>query len=171
MKALIFTHHPEEGPGLLKDILREGGWEVEEVWLWQGRRIPEPTSFHLLILMGGPMSVNEEDLYPFFSEEKDLVRQWIGEGKPTLGICLGSQLIADVLGGGVHKGYNEEIGWYEVVLTEEGKRDSHLRSLPSRFPAFQWHGETFDLPEGAVLLATSQDYPHQAFRFGDPISI
>lgn len=152
---------------MLKEILRERKWQVEDLRLWQGRGMPDPTPSHLLILMGGPMSVNEEDVYPFLSEEKAFLRQWIGGGNPTLGICLGAQLIADVLGGRVYKGHSEEIGWYEVTLSEEGKRDPHLHFFPSTFPVFQWHSETFDLPDGAALLATSQDYPHQAFRFGD----
>jgi GMP synthase-like glutamine amidotransferase len=167
VKALIYTHHPEEGPGLLKDILRERGWEVEEVELWKGEKIPNPAPFHLLILMGGPMSANEEDLYPFLAEEKTFVKRWIAEGNPTLGVCLGAQLIADCLGGRVYRGGKEELGWYELMVTEEGKNDPFVRGFPPRFPVFQWHGETFDLPKGAILLATAQDYPHQAFRFRD----
>jgi GMP synthase-like glutamine amidotransferase len=169
VKALIFTHHPKEGPGLLKEILRERGWEVEEVAPSEGAQMPEPRTFHLLILMGGPMSVNEEDLYPFLREEKAFVRQWVTAGNPTIGICLGAQLIADVLGGRVYKGDKEELGWYELIVTEEGKKDPFVRGFPLRFPVFQWHGETFELPEGAILLATAQEYPHQAFRFKDSI--
>ena len=164
---MIYTHHPEEGPGLLKDILRERGWEVKEVKLWKGEPVPEPKSFHLLILMGGPMSVNDEALYPFLSEEKTFVRRWVQEGNPTMGICLGAQLIADCLGARVYRGDKEELGWYELMVTEEGTRDPFMQGFPRRFPVFQWHGETFDLPEGAILLATAQEYPHQAFRFGE----
>ncbi|OGP83887.1 MAG: hypothetical protein A2Z08_05770 [Deltaproteobacteria bacterium RBG_16_54_11] len=167
MKALIYTHHPDEGPGLLRDILKERGWEVEEAALWEGKKIVEPGPFHLLILMGGPMSVNDEALYPFLSEEKTSVRRWVAEGNPTLGICLGAQLIADCLGGRVYRGNKEELGWYELMSTEEGKNDRFLRRFPPFFPVFQWHSETFDLPKGAILVATAQDYPHQAFRFGD----
>jgi GMP synthase (glutamine-hydrolysing) len=167
VKALLYTHHPDEGPGLLTDILRERGWEVEEAKLWKGEPIPDSRSFHLLILMGGPMSVNDEDVYSFLSAEKAFVRQWVREGNPTLGICLGAQLIADCLGARVYRGDKEELGWYELVLTEAGKKDPFVTEFPSRFPVFQWHGETFDLPKGAILLATSSDYPHQAFRFGD----
>lgn len=135
--------------------------------LWKGERIPEPRSFHLLILMGGPMSVHDEDAYSFLLEEKQFVRRWVTEGKPTLGICLGAQLIADCLGGRVYRGDKEELGWYELMVTEEGKNDSFLREFPPRFPVFQWHGETFDLPDGTILLASAQEYPHQAFRFKD----
>ena len=167
MKALIVTHHPEEGPGLLEAILREREWEMDEVGLWNGHGLPDPTPFNLLILMGGPMSVNDDDLHPFLVQEKQFVRQWLNKGNPTVGICLGAQLIAHCLGGKVYTGPKEEIGWYEVSLTEKGRRDPFLKLFPIRFPVFQWHGETFDLPQDAILLATAQDYPHQAFRFGD----
>jgi GMP synthase (glutamine-hydrolysing) len=167
MNALILTHHPEEGPGLLEAILREREWEMDEVGLWNGHGLPDPTPFHLLILMGGPMSVNDDDLHPFLVQEKQFVRQWLNKGNPTVGICLGAQLIAHCLGGKVYTGPKEEIGWYEVSLTEKGRRDPFLHSFPLLFPVFQWHGETFDLPHDAILLATAQDYPHQAFSYRD----
>ena len=169
MNALILTHHPEEGPGSLEDILKERGWEMVEVGLWNGNSLPDPTPVHLLILMGGPMSVNDEDLYPFLAQEKHFVRQWINKGNPTVGICLGAQLIAHCLSGRVYKGPKEEIGWYELSLTEKGRRDPFLHSFPVLFPVFQWHGETFDLPDDAILLATSHDYPNQAFCYKESI--
>jgi len=137
------------------------------VKLWKGEPIPEPISFHLLILMGGPMSVHDDDVHSFLLEEKAFVRRWVEEGNPTLGICLGAQLIAHCLGARVYTGSTEELGWYELMSTEDGKKDPLLRGFPPRFPVFQWHTETFDLPKGAILLATAQDYPHQAFRFRD----
>jgi GMP synthase-like glutamine amidotransferase len=167
MNALICLHHPEEGPGLLKDILRQRGWEVREAELWKGEQIPDSRSFHLLILMGGPMSVNDEDSYPFLREEKAFVRSWITDGSPTLGICMGAQLIANCLGARVYRGDKEELGWYELMITGEGIGDPFLSEFPPRFPVFQWHGETFDLPDSAKLLAAARDYPHQAFRLGD----
>jgi GMP synthase (glutamine-hydrolysing) len=166
VKALIYTHHPDEGPGLLEEILKERKWEVKEIGFWNGEKIPDPDPFHLLILMGGPMSVSQEDLYPFLVEEQAFVRAWVNEGNPTLGICLGAQLIADSQGSRVYKGIKEEVGWYELIMTSEGKKDPLLGKFPARFPVFQWHGETFDVPNNAILLATSREYPHQAFRYG-----
>jgi GMP synthase-like glutamine amidotransferase len=130
VKALIFTHHPDEGPGLLIDILRERGWEVKEVKLWNGEPMPDSRFFHLLILMGGPMSVNDEDLYPFLLNEKAFVHRWVGEGNPTIGFCFGAQLIADCLGARVYKGNHEELGWYEMTMTEEGQSDPFVQGLP-----------------------------------------
>ena len=113
------------------------------------------------------MSVNEEGLYPYLKEEKAFVRAWVNEGNPTLGICLGAQLIADSQGSRVYKGVKEEVGWYELKMTSEGQEDPLLGKFPARFPVFQWHGETFDVPNNAILLATSLEYPHQAFRYGN----
>jgi GMP synthase (glutamine-hydrolysing) len=169
VNALIVTHHSEEGPGLLEEILRQRGWKMDEVRLWNGNSLPDPTPFHLLVLMGGPMSVNDDKLHPCLVEEKTFVRRWIEEGNPTIGICLGAQIIAHCLGGRVYQGPHEEIGWYKAMLTDEGKRDPCLESFPALFPVFQWHAETFDLPDDTILLATSHDYPHQVFRYQDPI--
>ncbi len=127
----------------------------------------DPKPLHLLIIMGGPMSANDEALYPFLTDEKIFLRRWLKERKPAVGICLGAQLIAHCLGGKVYRGNMEELGWYELELTKDGQNDPFLRGFPARFPAFQWHSETFDLPYEALLLATSRNYPHQAFRFGD----
>ncbi len=113
------------------------------------------------------MSINDEDACSFLLEEKQFVRSWVKQGNPTLGICLGAQLIADCLGARVYKGAKEELGWYELIVTDEGKKDPFMQGFPKRFPVFQWHGETFDLPKGAILLATAQEYPRQAFRLGN----
>jgi len=164
-KALFFLHYPSEGPGLLAEGLRRLGWEVVERPLWsEPPGIPPHTE--LIILMGGPMSVRDEGQYPFLRPEKEILRPWLASGGPTLGICLGAQLMADALGAKVHRGPQEEIGFFEVELTPEGAADPCFGLFPERFEVFQWHGETFDLPRGAILLAHSELYPHQAFRVG-----
>lgn len=166
MKALVYTHHPQEGLGLIEQILIARGWEVRQVRLWE-EQSPDLAPFHLLIIMGGPMSVNEKDLYPFLHQEEEQIRRWVLEERPIIGVCLGAQLIAHALGGKVYRGIHQEIGWYNVSLTAEGRKDPYLWGYPQTFSVFQWHGETFELPLGAVHLVTSDDYPNQAFRFGN----
>lgn len=126
-------------------------------------------SDELLVILGGPISVNDGEMFPFIVTELDLLRQRIAADKPTLGICLGAQLIASALGADVYSGESKEIGWYPLNLTEAGK-NSALRYLDAvHCSMLHWHGETFDLPDGAVLLASSERYENQAFSYGENI--
>jgi len=126
-------------------------------------------SEELLIILGGPISVNDADMFPFIDAEIDLLRLRISADRPTLGICLGAQLIASALGASVYPGNEKEIGWYNLSLTEAGEQ-SALRYLDTRHCSMlHWHGETFDLPDGAVLLASSEKYLNQAFSYGKNI--
>ncbi len=113
------------------------------------------------------MNVYEEDRYPFLRGKDLLIKEAIQRGKHILGICLGAQLIAKALGAKVTKAPSKEIGWYDVSLTEEGCRDPLFASLPKTFPVFQWHEDTFEIPRGGKLLATSTAVPSQAFRYGE----
>lgn len=123
----------------------------------------------LLIILGGPISVNDAALFPFIETEINLLKQRITADKPTLGICLGAQLIASALGANVYRGQEKEIGWYKLKLTTAGEQ-SALRYLNAEHCSMlHWHGETFDLPANAVLLASSEKYPNQAFSYGKNI--
>ncbi len=123
----------------------------------------------LLIILGGPISVNDADMFPFIETEIALLKQRLAADKPTLGICLGAQLIASALGAKVYPGKEKEIGWYPLRLTEAGKH-SALRYLSAEHCSMlHWHGETFDLPDNAVLFASSEKYPNQAFSYGNNI--
>ena len=142
----------------------------------KGEDIPDIKGFDTLLMMGGPMSVNEDDIYPYIKKEEKLVREFIADGKSVLGICLGAQIMAKALGSKVYKGKQKEIGWYDIELTSEGIADVLMRKLAvhphvgdmwKRFKVFHWHGETFDIPEGAVRLAGSELFPNQAFRYGN----
>ncbi|MCG6938286.1 MAG: glutamine amidotransferase [Gammaproteobacteria bacterium] len=121
----------------------------------------------LLVILGGPISVNDGVLFPFIDAEISLLKLRIAADRPTLGICLGAQLIASALGANVYPGKEKEIGWYDLSLTAAGER-SALRYLDAKHCSMlHWHGETFELPAAAVLLASSEKYPHQAFSYGN----
>jgi GMP synthase-like glutamine amidotransferase len=174
MKVLILKNIPQEGPGTIEDCLKQEKIEYRIIEL-DSERIPDHTDYDILIIMGGPMSVNDEDIYPYLKEEEKLVKDFIASRKKILGICLGAQIIAKALGAKVYKGPKEEIGWYPIELTSNGLKDPLMQKLAlhpnggdfwKRFRVFHWHGETFDMPEGAVRLASSELYPNQAFRYG-----
>jgi GMP synthase (glutamine-hydrolysing) len=123
----------------------------------------------LLIILGGPISVNDAAMFPFIEKEINLLKQRIAADKPTLGICLGAQLIASALGVTVFSGREKEIGWYDLNLTAAGEQ-SALRYLGAEHCSMlHWHGETFELPDNATLLASSEKYPNQAFSYGKNI--
>ena len=126
-------------------------------------------SDELLIILGGPISVNDTDIFPFLAVEIDLLKRRIAADKPTLGVCLGAQLIASALGSDVYQGEVKEIGWQELDLTAAGEQ-SALRYLGRQHCSMlHWHGETFDLPPSATLLASTESYPNQAFSYGKNI--
>ena len=169
MNLLIVKHVDIEGPGLIEDCLRQEKIPYQVLSLESGLHLPKLDNLTHLVLLGGPMNVYEEDRYPFLVEEDLFIKEAIQRGKSILGICLGAQLIAKALGAKVFKAAVKEIGWYDVSLTRIGTIDPFFSRLPRTFSVFQWHGDTFEIPHGAVLLATSSPVPHQAFRYGDHV--
>jgi GMP synthase (glutamine-hydrolysing) len=165
-KILAIRHVPFEHLGLIADSLTAHGIEYEYADLHAGDQ-PDIRSADGLILMGGPMSANDD--LPYLRRELDLIGEAASEGLPILGVCLGSQLIAKALGARVYRNPVKEIGWYKVDWTEAAARDSLHHDLSGSETVFQWHGETFDLPPGAELLATSDACRHQAYRVGSNI--
>ena len=162
-------HVPFEGPAEIATWAAEGGHELAMVRLYDDQPLPPPEAFDLLAIMGGPMSVHDEEAHPWLRDEKRYIEQSMGLGKKMLGVCLGAQLLADVLGAQVRPNTHAEIGWHEVQLTDPGRQSALLDGWPDRFIAFHWHGETFDLPAGAVHLATSDACHHQAFLCGQNV--
>jgi GMP synthase-like glutamine amidotransferase len=136
---------------------------VSIVRLYEGEALPELSEFGMLAVMGGPMSVNEEAQFPWLDPELARVRDAIGAGKAVLGVCLGAQMIAKALGAKVYPAKQREIGWFPVERTAQ---HALFDSIPASFMAFHWHGETFDLPSGAVRLARTEAVPNQAFAAG-----
>ena len=133
----------------------------------EGEPLPERGAFDAIVAMGGPMSVNDETEHPWLSDEKRLIGEAVRGGTPYWGACLGVQLLAASLGARVYAGPAPEVGLMTVDLTDEAARDPVFRGLPPSLLTLQWHGDTFDIPEGAVRLAGSDVYPNQAFRWGE----
>jgi len=169
-RLLVLQHIGCEPLGLIEPALKERGMEYRYVRPFAGEPIPKDLSgWDGLIAMGGSMSANDGERLGFIADELRLLTKVLEAGMPALGICLGAQLIAKAAGAEVTAGEEKEIGWYPLTLTEEGKKDRLLDGLPGTFPVFQWHGETFDIPRGAVCLAGSERYSNQAFRLGEKV--
>lgn len=172
-RVLIAKNIHNEGPGTIEDYLHESGCAYRVIDLQRGDLIPETDAFSHLILMGGPMAVYEMHEHPFLRHEAILIERAIKAGRSVLGVCLGAQMLAHVLGAKVYPGPQKETGWYEVAVTEDGVKDRAMSGLllDGRRSAlvFQWHGDTFDMPRSAVRLASSDLYPNQAFRYSDNV--
>ena len=165
--VLIVKHVISEDAGLFGDFLRERGYEFATVELEKGESLPASfSSFNAVILMGGPMGVYEEDKFPFLAEEDRLIKEAVEKDVPIFGVCLGAQLLAKACGANVHSAACTEIGYFDVSLTAEGKQDPLFSGVPPSIKVFQWHNDTFDIPDGGVLLATAEKCRNQAFKIG-----
>jgi GMP synthase-like glutamine amidotransferase len=163
---LVLRHVDCEGLGLWEECCHQAGIAFELVDLHRGGNLPPPHRFQAVISLGGPMNVYEEEAHPFLNREDAYLRQVLALGVPFLGICLGGQLLAKAVGGMVTRNGVREIGWHPVVLDPQGQRDPLFAGLPERLTVFQWYGDTFSIPRGAVRLATSLACENQAFRYG-----
>lgn len=169
MKFLVFQHIIDEFPGLIQKWADEQGITLDIIELWKPYKIPEVLNYQGLIIMGGPMGVYEN----YLSEKDELAAIKKALGKiPIIGFCLGAQLLAHGLGAKVYPNLKngkrvKEIGYYQVDLTSEGLSDPILKGFASPIKVFQWHGDAFDLPNGAKLLATNSNCTNQAFVYGD----
>ena len=163
MRAHYFQHVPFEGLGCIRPWLVAAGYEVTCTRFFESPEIPALDQVDFLIAMGGPMSVNDEEELPWLVAEKRFIRRAIAAGKPVLGICLGAQLIASALGARVYPNELKEIGWFPLRGIDGG---TDRFRFPEVIQAFHWHGETFELPPGAVHLARSDGCENQAFQIG-----
>jgi GMP synthase (glutamine-hydrolysing) len=165
MRVLVLQHIACEPPGVYEDVLLERGASIHRVELDEGEPLPDWRGFDAIVAMGGPMSVNDDAALPWLTAEKRLIGEAVRAGTPFWGVCLGVQLLAASLGARVYPGAVAEVGLLPIEITPEGRGDPVFADAPDDLVTLQWHGDTFDLPEGAVRLAGSPAYPNQAFRF------
>ena len=166
MKAHILQHVPFEDIGSMASWLDERGAAKSYTRFFEGASLPQLKGLDLIIAMGGPMSVNDETTLPWLRPEKRFIRDAVEKGVPVLGVCLGAQLIASALGARVYPNRQKEIGWYPI---EAAPGAANTFRFPEKCTVFHWHGETFDLPTGAVRLAKSAACENQAFQIGQHV--
>jgi GMP synthase (glutamine-hydrolysing) len=164
--VLVLQHIACEPPGVYEDVLNERGETIQRVELDEGEPLPDWRAFDAIIAMGGPMGALDEVDHPWLADEKRLIGDAVRSGLPFWGVCLGVQLLAASLGARVYPGSAPEVGLLPVTLTDEALADPVFAGMPRELLSLQWHGDTFDLPDGSALLAGSPAYPNQAFRFG-----
>lgn len=170
MKVRCFQHVPFEGLGLIEPWLRARGHEIAFTRWWAGDTAPVPDDYDWLVVMGGPMNIYQHRDHPWLVAEKAALALAFASGKRVLGICLGAQLIADVLGAKVMQNAEREIGWWPLHATSDAPGASESRyAFPARLDVLHWHGDTYTLPPGAVRLAASAACPQQAFAWGERV--
>ena len=164
MRAHYLQHVPFEGLGSIETWLLTYGYEITSTKFYESGDLPKAEEIDLLIVMGGPMSVNDKNEYPWLVDEKKFLKNVIGSGKPTLGICLGAQLIANAMGSNVFRNSAKEIGWFPVQAVASS--NNAVFKFPIETVVFHWHGETFSLPSEAIQIAESEGCKNQAFQLG-----
>jgi GMP synthase (glutamine-hydrolysing) len=166
MRVTVIQHVPFEGPAVIGDVLRDREIKVDIVRMDLGMPVPSTGSVDALVVMGGPMGALDDVEHPHLPAERELIAGCVSRGTPVLGMCLGAQLLAAALGGRVYRGPTPEVGLGTVRLTEDGRRDPVFGPDGPELAVLHWHQDTFELPDGATLLASSAQYRHQAFRVG-----
>ncbi|SDP47057.1 type 1 glutamine amidotransferase [Desulforhopalus singaporensis] len=162
MRVHILQHAAFEGLGCIAPWLEETKCKVTKTSFFESTSLPPLDRIDLIIVLGGPMSVNDEEHFPWFRTEKQFLKNAIASRKAILGICLGAQLLANCMGEPVYPNRRKEIGWFPVKAS--GEKKPLLYRFPPQLEAFHWHGDTFDLPDKAILLATSEACENQAFQ-------
>jgi len=169
MNIHYLQHVPFEGLGSIEQWALSHGHPLTVTRLYANDQLPTLDRFDMLVVMGGPMSIHDEHEYVWLKAEKWFIEQVISAGKPVLGICLGGQLIAEVLGGMVYAGKEKEIGWFPISFSEDFSATDLGKRLPSSVDVFHWHGETFSIPNGATRIASSTACENQGFIFNERV--
>ncbi len=170
MNIHSIRHVPFEGLGRIEDWALSRGHQLSSTAIYDGEVFPDLDKLDWLIIMGGPMGAYDKAEYPWIVEELKFIESAIQHGKTVVGICLGVQLLAEVLGSEVYKGDpGMEIGWSPVRLTSEGIQSPFLKDFPMTFSPLHWHGDTFDIPRGAKHLISGDLYSNQSFSYGEKV--
>ena len=167
MRLHYLQHVPFEGLGSIETWAGRHGHSITVTRFHAGDALPSVDSFDGVVVLGGPMNIYEELKYPWLKNEKRFINGVIENGQPVLGICLGAQLVADVLGARIYQNEHREIGWFPIYKMQAAYRSVLSSFLPSAIEAFNWHGDTFDLPPGAIHLARSEACENQAFVYDE----
>jgi GMP synthase-like glutamine amidotransferase len=169
MRILCLQHVPFEGPAAIAYWAAANGHSLAVLRLFEDAALPCQSDYDRLVVMGGPMSVQDVDAHSWLTDEKRFIGAAIDSAKTVIGVCLGAQLIAEALGARVYRNHQKEIGWYPILLTEAGRRSDAFGFLPQSLDVFHWHGDTFDLPLDSVHLACSKACANQAFLYRDRV--
>lgn len=169
LRIHCFQHVPFEGLGNIEQWCNENEHTLSRTRFYEAALLPDLKEIDWLIIMGGPMSVNDENKIVWLSSEKEFIRQAIDGGKTVIGVCLGAQLISEILGAKVYPNKQKEIGWFPIELTSEATQHALFSGLKNPITVFHWHGDTFDIPENAIHLATSKACSNQAFLYQNKI--
>ena len=170
MRLAILQNVSFENEGAIEDWVRTRKAESKHYRLYEHDTLPTLAEFDCLVIMGGPMNIYEEDQYPFLKIEKALIKEAITAHKKVIGICLGAQLIADVLKAPVTKNHYKEIGWFPLSITPRAAKNKYFDHFPPKLLAFHWHGDTFEIPNGALPLFSSEACKHQGFLYGENVA-
>jgi GMP synthase-like glutamine amidotransferase len=163
MRIAYLQHVPYEGPGSIAAWAQARGHDFVAHHVYRGDALPDPQAWDALVVMGGPMGVHDQVDHPWLHAEKACIQGWLAADRPVLGICLGAQLLADVLGAGVRRSEQREIGWFPLRRLPDAQASWLGQILPAEFEVFHWHGDTFAMPSGAVALAASDACANQGF--------
>jgi GMP synthase-like glutamine amidotransferase len=169
MRLHYFQHVSFEGLGSIDPWAKEMGYEITSTRLFAKDPFPDLDDIDWLVIMGGPMGIYDEDKYPWLLSEKNYIEKAVAQEKIVLGICLGAQLIADVLGAKIYPNKYKEIGWFSIQKTRETTQARLADFLPAQIDVFHWHGDTFDIPKGAIHIAKSKACENQGFIFDDHV--
>jgi len=169
MHIHYFQHVPFESPAYILTWAKLNDHTVSATKIYESVEFPDVSLIDLLVVMGGPMGAHQYKEYPWLRSERAFIKQAVLAGKKVLGICLGGQIIADVLKGTVAPNPKKEIGWFDTHLSTEARQTKAFKNFPEKFSAFHWHGDTFSIPQSAVHIASSEACSNQAFVYSENV--